>query len=142
VSHARPSPPSGLAALVALGLACACGPSAEAEEAARVKRAIDALREANAEADARGALVSQLDQLPTKGTLASAAKRSCVDAFRALGEATRLERKATAGLEPGSKVPAVEVLEAADGAKRLVQEAEARMPACEKAYSDLARAFR
>lgn len=129
-------------ALVALVAASGCGPSAEAEEAARVKRAIDALREANAEADARGALVTQLEQTPAQGALASAAKRSCVDAFHALGEATRLERKATQGLEPGSKVPAAEVLEAADAAKRLVREAETRMPACEKAYSDLARAFR
>lgn len=117
-----------------------CGPSAEKVEAAHVLAAIDALRDSNAPADQRLALVDKLAAEPAEHKLAEAARDRCVEAYRPLLEATATMQDVQKKKEAGELGP--EVFAALKSADQAVEAARESLPKCEAAQAALARAYR
>jgi hypothetical protein len=129
-------------ALVAL-LVCGCGRSEEAQEASRVARAIDVVRDApNDPVEGRKQLLEKLEAEPAKGQIAIAARDACVRAYRPFVDGQELEARVRAQLAgPPDQIDAGVVLQLADAETKL-NEAKAAMPDCDRALHDLKHKFR
>lgn len=102
--------------------------------------AIDALRDSNAPADQRLALVDKLAAEPAEHKLAEAARDRCVEAYRPLLEATATMQDVQKKKEAGELGP--EVFAALKSADQAVEAARESLPKCEAAQAALARAYR
>jgi hypothetical protein len=131
---------STLALAVAAALASpgfGCGPSAEAQEAARVLRAIDALRDATAEPlSAREGLVADLERQEAKSEKAARARDACAKAYRLLNEGKSLQARVEKALAtPGSS--GLDTLRDLGAAEAKIKESASAMPDCDSASSAL-----
>ena len=95
--------------------------------------AIERMRDA--EPMAREELLASLDAAKAQGELAERARSSCVTAYRALGESTRLEAQVRRELESPS--PAPTALADLQKAEEELGRAKAAMPACDSAMAAL-----
>ena len=124
--------------MVALLLLSGCGPSEEALEAARVARAIDAVRDApNDPVENRKQLLQKLEAEPAKGALAIAAREACVKAYRPFVEGQELEAHVRTKLSGPPEELDPSVLAALAGAEAKLGEAKAAMPECDRALHEL-----
>lgn len=114
-----------------------CGPSAEAEEARRVLRSIDALRDAPTEPlSAREPLLTDLERQEAKGPIAVRARDACAKAYRSLIEGKTLQEKVEKALKtPGGS--GVETLRDLMAAEEKIKESAQVMPDCDKASGEL-----
>lgn len=122
-------------ALVALAL-CACGPSPEAIERARVLAALDRLRDAPAGASvARRQLLADLAQTPAVVPEVARARDTCAAAYRALLDGTEIQSSVRAALDKGEPSPALaaRLLEA----ESRIKQSDTVMPDCERAIVGL-----
>jgi hypothetical protein len=124
--------------LVLAPLLVGCGPSAERREAERITVAIDKLRKAE-HAD-REPLLNALEKDHAEHELAERARASCAKAFRALHDAKNKVaevEQALAAHQKKGEVPPAELLQTLETAQKMLDEANAAMPACSKAMAEL-----
>ena len=97
--------------------------------------ALEIERMRSAEPPAREQLLASLDAAKAQGELAERARSSCVTAYRALGESTRLEAQVRRELESPS--PAPTALADLQRAEEQLKQAKAAMPVCDGAMAAL-----
>ena len=132
-----------LALASAVAILSACGPSAEALEAARLLHAIDALRDVpNDPVTARKALLDQLDAEPASGKLAAAARSACITAYRPMVEGQMLEARVRARHRAAPEDIQPDLLVDLATAEAKLKESKAAMPECERTKAELRRTFR
>lgn len=119
-----------------------CGRCPNRAESSRILQALDAL--VAAPNDAKAAPLQALKEAPCSAPAICETRDKCVFAFGHFVEGMRIEkevREAIARMErEGGSKEAVDALEAElDRAERELEAAQAAIPACEKAASDLRR---
>jgi hypothetical protein len=125
-------PRVGLLALVL----CACGPSAESLERARVLAALDQLRDAPAgEVRARRKLIAALAQTPAVVPAIVRARDTCADAYRLLIDGTEMQNSVRVELDKGNPDPSLAARLLQAGSK--ITQSDIVMPDCERAIADL-----
>jgi hypothetical protein len=132
----------GLRAAVAailLVAGAACGPSAEDVERDRVLRAIDALRDAPAQAtEARRMLLDELERQPAVAAPAVLARDTCASAYRHMLDADATSRDIQRAVEAG-EADRPDLPRKLAEAEANVAQAKLLMPACERALVELRR---
>jgi len=129
-------------ALVSASSLLGCGRCPNRTESSRVLRDLDAL--IAAPNDAKAAPLQALKEAPCSAPAICDARDRCVFAFGHMVEGMRIEKQVQEGIarierEGGSK-EAVDALEAElDRAERELEAAQAAIPECERAASDLRR---
>ena len=128
--------------LIALALA-GCGRSEEAQEADRIVRAIDVVRDApNDPVAARTELLGKLEAEHPKGKLAAAARDACVGAYRLMLDAQVLEARVRGALSGPAEDLNPGVLADLGTAEAKLKESKLAMPECDRTLSELKRGFR
>jgi hypothetical protein len=115
--------------LLALALA-ACGRSEEKKEGQRILALVDRMRDSDLAA--RGPLLDALDRERPATALAERVRGSCLAAYRALEDAN-LQIDAA-----GKEMDAIKL----KLGEKLLDEAQAKLPACNEAVADLYQAIR
>lgn len=135
---------SGRAALLGLTIGLvACGRSEQAQEADRVGRAIDVVRDApNDPVQARRDLLAKLAAEPAKEPLAIAARDACVGAYTPFLEGQTLEAKVRESLKGSPGEVNLETLAELGQAETMLEQAKLKMPDCDRALHDLKHAHR
>jgi hypothetical protein len=127
------------AALVVAVAVAGCGPSGEDVERDRVLRAIDALRDASAQAsEARRLLLEELEHQPAVGAKAVRARDTCASAYRHMLDADATTLDIRRAIEAGEAERPDLPQKLADAEANLTQ-AKELMPACERALVELRR---
>jgi hypothetical protein len=124
---------------LALGLALpACGRSEVAQEADRIARAVDLVRDApNDPVEARRDLLAKLAAEPAKDPAAIAARDACVAAYTPFLEGQTLEAKVRSSLAGSPGEVNLETLAELGQAEAMLEQAKLKMPECDRALHDL-----
>jgi hypothetical protein len=126
-----------LAMLLGLSLP-ACGRSEAAQEADRVARAVDVVRDApNDPVDARRDLLAKLAAEQAKDATAIAARDACVAAYTPFLEGQTLEAKVRAALAASPGEVNLETLAELGQAEAMLEQAKLKMPECDRSLHDL-----
>jgi hypothetical protein len=126
-----------LAAALALALP-ACGRSEVAQEADRIARAVDLVRDApNDPVDARRDLLAKLAAEPAKDPAAIAARDACVAAYTPFLEGQTLEAKVRGSLAGSPGEVNLETLAELGQAEAMLEQAKLKMPECDRSLHDL-----